>query len=120
MNITMIYPENATNKTKYDLAMSPKAQKLSDCKGQRIELAAYCTYMDEKTDKQGNATGEVQEILSVMTTEGEIYSTNSATCIRELHKMIELFGMDEITAVEIIPGTSKAGREFITLAYAGE
>lgn len=120
MDITMIYPENATNKIKYDMTMSPKAQKLSDCKGQRLDLAAYCIYLDERTDKQGMPTGEAQEILSVMTLEGEIYATNSATCIRELNKMIELFGKDGITAVEILPGTSKAGREFITLAYAGE
>lgn len=55
-----------------------------------------------------------------MTPEGEVFGTNSATFIDDFEKMAALFGPGGVDAIEVVSGTSKAGREFITCAYAGE
>ena len=44
---------------------------------------------------------------------------NSATFIDDFEKMAALFGPGGVDAIEVVSGTSKAGREFITCAYAG-
>ena len=112
MNIIRSYPENLTNRQKYDLCMSPNTQKMSDQKGQRLEFSAYALYED--VDKK---TGEVKEILTLQTPEGETYGTNSATFRSDFFSMVDLFG-EEFRALEIIGGTSKNGRPFITCAYS--
>lgn len=114
MKIEESYPENLTNKQKYDLTMSPKTRKMKDAKGTVLEISAWCVYTD--ADKDGND----RQVLSLLTPEGETYATNSATFADDFDKMVDLFGADGITAIEVISGTSKAGREYITCAYAGE
>ena len=115
MNIVKIYPENPSKKVAYSLTMSPKMRNMKELKGSILEVAAWCRYedMDAKT-------GEQRPILSIMTPEGEVFGTNSATFIDDFEKMAELFGADGVDAIEVVSGTSKAGREFITCAYAGE
>lgn len=113
MTIKKSFPETLTNKQKYDLTMNPKTQKMTSAKGSTIEIAAWCYYED--VDKEG----ELRTILSVQTPEGELFATNSATFQDDWFRMVDLFG-GTVSAVDIISGTSKAGREFITCAYAGE
>lgn len=114
MNIIKTYPEEITNKQLYALTMSPKTQKMKDAKGTVLEVAAWCRYED--ADKNG----EVREVLAIMTPEGETYATNSATFMGDFDRMVDLFGAGGVEAVEIISGESKAGREYITCAYAGK
>lgn len=114
MCILNTYPEELTNKQLYNLTMSPKTRKMSDAKGTILELAAFAAYED--TDKNG----EVRQVLSVLTPEGEAYATNSPTFIADFNRMYDMFGGAGLTAIEIISGFSKAGREYITCAYAGE
>lgn len=113
MNIKEMFPEQLTNKQKYDLTMNPKTQKMKDAKGTVLEIAAWCVYID--TDKDGND----RQVLSILTPEREIYATNSATFMDDFDKMVDIFGA-ELTAIEVISGMSKNGREYITCAYAGE
>lgn len=115
MNIVRIYPENPGKKTTYALTMSPKMRNMKELKGSVLEVAAWCKYEDVDAK-----TGELRPILSIMSPEGEVFGTNSATFIDDFEKMADMFGADGVDAVEIISGTSKAGREFITCAYAGE
>lgn len=114
MKIEKSYPENLTNKQKYALTMSPKTNKMKDAKGTVLEVAAWCRYSD--VDKDGNE----RQVLSILTPENETYATNSATFMDDFKSMCDLFGDNGITAVEVISGTSKSGREYITCAYAGE
>lgn len=113
MTIKKSYPETLTNKQLYNLTMSPKTQKMTSAKGSTLEIAAWCCYED--VDKEG----ELWTILCVQTPEGELFATNSATFQDDFFKMADMFG-GTVSAIEIISGTSKAGREFITCAYAGE
>lgn len=115
MNIIKMYPEKPSKKTAYNLTMSPKMRNMKELKGTSLDVEAWCKYEDVDAK-----TGELRPILSIMTPEGEVFGTNSATFIDDFEKMVELFGSDGVDAVEIISGTSKAGREFITCAYAGE
>lgn len=99
----------------YRLTKAPNAQKMKDAKGQRIEVSKWALYED--VDKK---TGEVQEILAIETPEGEVFATNSSTFINDFISMHELFydAGEEVNAITVISGTSKAGREFITCVYA--
>ena len=115
MEILKIYPENATKKQRYDLTCNPENQTLSLCEGQRLEIVAWCRYADADTK-----TGEARELFSIQTPEGEVYATNSPTAWREFERMVDMFGPDGVTAIEVTSGTSKNGRKFFTVVYAGE
>lgn len=115
MEILKIYPENASKKQRYDLTCNPNNQKLSLCEGQRLEVSAWCRYVDVD-----GKTGEARELFSLQTPEGEVYATNSPTAWREFERMVDMFGPDGVTAVEVTSGVSKNGRKFFTLVYAGE
>ena len=105
---------NLTPVDVYKLTMNPNATKMKDVAGQRIEIGAYALYED--VDKK---TGELQNILAIKTPEGEVFATNSPTFIDEFRKMLEFFAGYEMTvdAVEVITGTSKGGREYISCTY---
>ena len=115
MTIQKIYPENASKVQRYALTMSPKMRNMKEVTPSVLDIKAWCIYEDVDAKTQ-----EPRPILSIMTPEGEVFGTNSATFMDDYAKMIDLFGPDGVEAVEVISGTSKAGREFITCAYAGE
>lgn len=106
--------ENLTPKEIYSLTMSPKTRKMRDAIGSRIEIAAWACYEDVN-----KKSGEVQEVLAIMTPEGEIFATNSPTFKDDFFQMQGLFrDMGEtVHAISVISGTSKSGREFISCAY---
>lgn len=99
----------------YNLTMSPATQKMKSAIGQRIEICAWALYEDVN-----KKTGEVQEVLSVITPEGEIFATNSPTFKENFYDMFSLFQDmgEEVHAITVTSGTSKAGREFITCTYS--
>lgn len=107
--------KDLTVKDKYFLTMSPSVQKMKDQISQRIEVDKWCIYEDE------NSKGELQTILSIATPENEVFATNSKTFKEDFQRMVDIFATDniDVEAVEVISGTSKAGREFITCVYAG-
>lgn len=115
MQIKKTIPEELSNRQLYDLTMSPKIQKMREQRGSVIQIAAACIYED--ADKK---TGELHDVLSIATPDGEIFATNSPTFMDDFQAMCDMFGDTGVTAIEVISGTSKAGREFITCAYAGE
>lgn len=115
MRIIKTIPEEMTNKQLYNLTMSPKIQKMREQRGSVIEIAGVCVYED--VDKK---TGELHEVLSILTPDGEVFATNSQTFMDDFKALVDMFGESGVTAIEVITGTSKAGREFITCAYAGD
>lgn len=110
--------KNITNKSRelsnqelYLLTMSPKAESVKKHVGERIDVSAWVVFED--TDKK---TGEIHNVLSVLTPDNEVVSSISPTFQADFMDMAELFHND--FAFEVISGTSKAGREFVTCALA--
>jgi hypothetical protein len=103
---------------KYYLTMSPDIQKMSDQQGQILDIDKWLIYSDANEDK--NAEAKEQQILSIMTKEGEVFATNSPTFIKDFQKLVDLFNSsnEKVEKIEIISGLSKAGRTFITCKYA--
>ena len=100
-----------SNQELYYLTLSPKSDSMKNHVGERIDVSAWVVYED--VDKK---TGEVHEVLSVLTPDYEVFSTISPTFRADFKDMAELFHND--FAFEIISGKSKAGREFVTCALA--
>lgn len=100
---------------RYHLTMSPAVQKMKNAKNQTISMSAWAVYID--TDKDGKE----QTVLSILSDNGEIFATNSPTFINDFGRMTDLFhdAGEEVKAITVISGMSKAGREFITCVYAG-
>lgn len=107
--------ENLTAKDIYNLTKSPRSQKMRSAVDSRIEVDKWALYED--VDKK---TGELHEVLSIATPEGEIFATNSPTFKDDFLDMMELFSdMGEtVHAITVITGVSKAGREFVTCTYS--
>ena len=114
MQITKSYPETLSKKQSYDLTMSPKTQKMSSAKGSKLEVAAWAVYED------ADRNGELRRVLAIQTADGEIFATNSSTFQSDFLAMADLFGPGGVDRIEVISGQSKAGREYITCAYAGD
>ena len=91
-------------------------KKISDVTGQVIEIAAWLKYAD-LDHTSGEEEPKEQVILSLLSTDGESFATNSPTFIGDFDKMISLFEGD-LQKVEVISGTSKNGRQFVTCKYA--
>ena len=100
-----------SNQEIYLLTMSQKADSMRNHIGERIDVSAWALFED--VDKK---TGEVHEVLSVLSTENETFSTISKTFMNDFMDMAELFHND--FAFEVITGKSKAGREFVTCVLA--
>lgn len=124
MAATIINSDNATKTDRvlqYKLTRSPETQKMSSLAGQRIDVAHFCIYEDEKVDRNGEVT--TPTIITLMTTQGEIFGSNSATVLEEFLALVDIFGEDldkegGYIPVKIIEGKSKAGRTFYTCTYA--
>ena len=109
MAIITMYPENMDKKQKYDLMTSPKIRKISECRGQTLDVVAFMI-RDE-----ANQDGEIREILAIQTAEGDLFATNSLTFIREFKKIIDC--TEPPFSAEVVDGVSRAGRHFVTCAW---
>lgn len=107
------YPENLTGKMAYDMTKSGSIQKLSDAAGQIMQITAYILREDV------NARGEEQEVLSVRDENGTVYATNSKPFIREFKQVLEFVhdDMSQVNHIEVVPGTSKNGRHYISMKW---
>lgn len=110
MNIIKTFPAELTNEQKYQLLRSPKMGRMSDVKGQRLNVTAYIL-REEQTDD-----GEVNKICSILTSDGDMYATNSVTFIREFEAIIECVG-DEAFSLDVLDGLSRNGRHYVTCAW---
>lgn len=93
----------------YQMANGNDIKRMRDVAGQTLELAGWLIFEDEKPD------GEVSTIVTICTTEGEMYATNSPTFRRSFESMTAFF--DTVDAIKVVSSTSKKGRPFITCDY---
>lgn len=106
--------ENISVKEKYLMSMNPEIQRMRDAEGTTIPVVNWMLYVDK--DKEGNE----QTLLSILSEDNVAYATNSRTFIESFATLCDMFddAGEEITAIKVIGGQSKAGRHFITCAYA--
>ena len=117
MTINKIFPETLNIKERYALTKSPKIQRMSNIVGAVLSVKAYALYIDSDKD------GIDRQILSIMDHDGDVYATNSGSFIREFMDIVSMCeqceGLDlaeALSSIEIMSGTSKAGRTYITCA----
>lgn len=94
----------------YELTKSPKIQKMSEHVGEQLQVDQYLLYED------GENKDVPIQILSIRSGD-VVIATNSATVIKEFLGIVELMDGDRF-AVEILTGTSKNGRTYLTVALA--
>lgn len=98
---------NFTKVEEYLLTKAPTiktVKTLSD--GDVINVAGYLEFIDEKDD------GTTVELMSIITTENAVYSTQSVTFKRSI-KDIESVMQGFPFPVKKISGQSKAGRKYV-------
>ena len=100
-----------TNEELYLLTMSPKSDSVKNHVGECIDVYAWVLFED--VDKK---SGEVHNVLSVLTPDNEVFCSISPTFQGDFLDMAALF--NNKFAFEVIVGKSKAGREFVTCALA--
>lgn len=108
MEVVKKFPADMDARTQYKLMKSPLVKKMSDAVDSVLEVKSWLAYVD--TDSK---TGEQREILTLETIDGEMFGTVSATFRREFADIVSFFGED-VGAIKVIGGKSKAGRDFIT------
>lgn len=114
MKVIRTKNENISVKEKYLMTMNPEIRRMRDAEGTIIPVANWMIYIDK--DKEGNE----QTLLSILSEDNVAYATNSKTFIESFDNLLDIFtdNGEEISAVKVIGGQSKAGRHFITCAYA--
>lgn len=114
MKIIRSKNEKITVKEKYLMSMNPEIRRMRDAEGMNVPVVNWMLYSD--TDKDGNE----QTLLSILSEENVAYATNSRTFIEAFSVLRDMFedSGEEITVIKVIGGQSKAGRHFITCAYA--
>ena len=91
---------------KYLMTTAPTIKTVKTLQdGDVINVAGYLEFVDEKDD------GTTAELMSIITTDNNVYSTQSATFKRSI-KDIEAI-MKFPFPVKKISGQSKAGRKFV-------
>lgn len=99
----------------YGLTKGNDVRKLSDAKGETLEIAKYVMYTD--TDIKGNP----MTVLAVETAQGVRYATNSKTFVRNFSDIVTIHeASGEAIPSKFVIGsnTSNAGREYLTCDIA--
>lgn len=105
MKILENYPEILDKKTAFKMTQE-EAIKLADCEGQVLQIDAYVLYEDT------NSKGDEITLLAVLS-DNKIYGTLSNTFIDKFLKIANEF-KEEGFSIEVVGGTSKAGRHYIS------
>ena len=92
---------------KYLMTTAPTIKAVKTLQdGDVINVAGYLEFIDEKED------GTTAEIMSIITTDNSVYSTQSVTFKRSI-KDIETVMNEFPFTVKKISGKSKAGRDYV-------
>lgn len=108
MEVLQKFPNNMDARTQYKMMKSPEVKKMSDAVDSLLEVKSWLSYTDVDSK-----TGEIREILTIETQDGEMFGTVSATFRREFADIVNFFGED-VGVIKVLGGSSKAGRNFIT------
>lgn len=115
MNIlkTNIKDNEWTMDLSYDMFESPDRLRGVDLKGAQVHIDKFCLYEED------NADGNTIRVLTVSTTEGNVFATTSAAFIRTFDRIMALAEKCNVESacIEIVSEKSKNNREYITAKY---
>lgn len=99
----------------YKLVQSPERKKLTDIKGQTIELDKWVLYTEPDKD------GKEMNLMALSTVDGTAYCTNSVTFFHSFESAVATFGQfgEEFHKIQVTTGTSKNGRDYIDCFVVG-
>lgn len=93
---------------KYLMTISPAIESMKNLPdGEKIPVKKYMLFEDVKEN-----TGEVVEILSILTSDNKVYSAQSGTVKRSFTDIVNIMGDKPFTIIKT-SGKTKAGRDFI-------
>lgn len=104
--------DNITAADMYAMTKGPEVRKMADAKGEILDVLAYVIYKDDKGDGSEPVT-----VLSIKTTSGVLYATNSKTFIRNFSDILAMYeecGEEAPTMFKVGSARSNAGREYLT------
>ena len=106
--VLRVFNENTTKKQMFAITHSKTAEQVKNLPdGELIDPVNFVLYIDE------NDKGEANTVLAIVTAEGRILTSISATLQRDFLEMVDNFKLDfQCTKIS---GTTKAGREFVTV-----
>lgn len=92
----------------YNMTKSHKLNTLKNLEnGTKLEVAGFMEWEDINEE-----TGESTELLSLLTTDGAAYVTQSDAFKRDFFDIVEIFDNEFPITIEHGVGKSKAGREY--------
>lgn len=106
--------QGLTKKEVYVMTMAQTA-KMTDAAGQIVDVDKWVMFKDADLK-----TGEERDVLSIMTADGEVFSTISKVFIEHFLDIVDLFSdePDGLPAVQIVQGKSKNGRQYLDVTVA--
>lgn len=106
--IKRFFDESTTRKQLFAITHCKTAEQVKNLPdGEVIDPVNFVQYTDE------NEKGETNTVLAIVTSEGRLLTSISATLQRDFLEMVDNFGLD--FQCRKISGQSKAGREFVTV-----
>lgn len=111
MNVTRMAPATLDRDTDYKLTIGTVAHPIKDYVGQTIPVKAIALLEDTNAE-----TGETRVFAHVVADDGECYSTQSVSFIRNLIAAWDYAERWKISidALKISTGRSKNGRDYLT------
>ena len=108
ITITNTYGVELDKVTEYCMTLDKDIKSIKDVPdGTSIEVDKIIEFIDEKED------GKVEELFSIMATDGAVYATNSKTFKEDVVNIVNVFAGSEITPTIIkLSDQSRNGRTF--------
>lgn len=117
MEIKRIYPTNKklTASEMYRAVKSNSAVGISKCDIELIAIDYVVFYSDVE-----KKTGELREVVSIVTPQGETYTTNSPYFTETLNDMLTIFedAGEAVHSIKVLRQKAKSGRSFIDCDFA--
>ena len=97
----------------YDMFQSPDRQGVKNCEEQEFHVDKYAVYTEE------NAKGNTVKLVTILTDEGTVMTTNSPSFIRTFSSIAELAEKSNVEhyVFQVKVAVSRNNREFITAKY---
>lgn len=96
----------------YRMTKNASIVQMKNAIGTVLNVTAWVIYEDT------NQKGETNTITTIRDEDGTVYATSSPTFLRAFTEILEIYegSGEQLTSLMVVPGTSKAGRQFITCA----